>query len=103
VPNELDSAKGIFGHIRLYTTSEMEAAMSKLGFFLERSLTESNAAGYRGSSAKSFRSRIYRLYERAEAKIGFLRRMGDTWYMAFRKAIAKDSAPQLVELEKLPS
>jgi SAM-dependent methyltransferase len=103
VPNELDSAKGIFGHIRLYTTSEMEAAMSKLGFFLERSLTESNAAGYRGSSAKSFRSRIYRLYERAETKIGFLRRMGDTWYMAFRKAIAEESAPQFVELDKLPS
>ena len=25
------------------------------------------------------------LYERAEAKIGFLPRMGDTWYMAFLK------------------
>jgi SAM-dependent methyltransferase len=85
MPDELDSAKGIFGHIRLYTPSEMEAGMSKLGFSLERSLTESNTAAYRGSYEKPFRRRLYRLYERLEARIGFLRRMGDTWYMAFRK------------------
>ena len=85
MPDEMDSAKGIFGHIRLYTPSEMEAAMSKLGFSLDRSLTESDTAAYRGSYEKPFRRRIYRLYERLEAKIGFLRSMGDTWYMAFRK------------------
>ena len=88
MPSELDSARGTFGHIRLYTRSEMEVAMSKHGFSLERSLTESNNSAYRGSFAKSFHRRIYRLYERAEAKIRFLRRMGDTWYLAFRKCVS---------------
>jgi hypothetical protein len=59
--------------------------MSRLGFSLERSVIESNNSGYRGTSPGSWRRRIYRLYERAEAKIRFLRRMGDTWYLAFRK------------------
>ncbi len=85
MPNELDSAKDTFGHIRLYTCSEMEAAMSKLGFSLERSVTESNNSGYRGTSPKSWRRRIYRVYERLEERLAILRRMGDTWYMAFRK------------------
>lgn len=85
MPDEMESAKGIFGHIRLYTRSEIEAAMSKLAFSLECSLTESNVAAYRGSFVKPFRRRFYRLYERVEAHFAFLRRMGDTWYMAFRK------------------
>lgn len=88
MPDELDSAKGIFGHIRLYTPSEMESAMSKLGFSPERSVTESNVSGYRGTSPASWRRRIYRLYERAEERMEFLRRLGDTWYMAFRKNAA---------------
>jgi SAM-dependent methyltransferase len=85
MPNEANSADGVLGHIRLYTPSEMESAMSRLGFSLERSVIESNNSGYRGTSPGSWRRRIYRLYERAEAKIRFLRRMGDTWYLAFRK------------------
>jgi hypothetical protein len=85
MPNELDSAKDTFGHIRLYTRSEMEAAMSKLGFSLERSVIESNNSGYRGTSPTSWRRRIYRIYERLEERLTILRRMGDTWYMAFRK------------------
>jgi len=85
MPNRLDSAKDTFGHIRLYTRSEMEAAMSKLGFSLERSVIESNNSGYRGTSPKSWRRRIYRIYERLEERLAILRRMGDTWYMAFRK------------------
>jgi SAM-dependent methyltransferase len=89
MPNELDSAKGIFGHIRLYTPSEMEAAMSKLGFSLERSVLESNNSGYRGGSPGSLLRRIYRIYERLEERLAILRRMGDTWYMAFRKSVAK--------------
>jgi SAM-dependent methyltransferase len=85
MPNEVDFAAGTFGHIRLYTPSEMESAMSKLGFSLERCVLESNNSGYRGASAESWRRRIYRLYERAEERMGILRGLGDTWYMAFRK------------------
>jgi SAM-dependent methyltransferase len=84
MPDRLVSASDIFGHIRLYTTSEMESAMSKLGFSVERCTVESNNSGYRGTPG-SWRRRIYRLYERLEQTLPFLRSLGDTWYMAFRK------------------
>lgn len=86
MPDENPYAKEIFGHIRLYTPSEMESAMSKFGFCLLRSTIESNNSGYRGASPRSFRRRIYRLYERAEERMGLLRSLGDTWYMVFRKS-----------------
>jgi SAM-dependent methyltransferase len=82
---EIDSANGVFGHIRLYTPAEMKAALLKLGLSLEMSRMETNISGYRGSSPKSWRRRMYRLYERFEERLDVLRAMGDTWYMAFRK------------------
>ena len=85
MPNEMYRAKGTFGHIRLYTPLEVESAFSKLGFSLLRSVMESNNSGYRGASAKSWRRRIYRMYEGVEGRVGILRSLGDTWYMAFRK------------------
>ena len=86
MPDELAHAPGLFGHIRLYTPSEMQAAMSKQGFTLERCVTESNNSGYRGTSDRSWRRLVYRAYESVEGKLGIFRLMGDTWYMAFRKA-----------------
>ena len=83
MPDEL-YGKGVFGHIRLYTTAEMESAVCKLGFLVERSITESNNSGYRGTPG-SFRRRLYRLYERLEGMLPMLRGLGDTWYLAFRK------------------
>ena len=88
MPDEMESAKGIFGHIRLYTRSEMESAMSRLGFSLENSLIESNVSAYRGTFPGNWRRRIYRLYEYLEETLPILRRMGDTWYLAFRKHAA---------------
>jgi SAM-dependent methyltransferase len=88
MPNELPAAKGIFGHIRLYTPSEIELAMSKLGFVLERRVMESNNSGYRGTSPRSFQRRLYRAYEWAEVRLPILRSLADTWYMVFRKRIA---------------
>jgi 2-polyprenyl-3-methyl-5-hydroxy-6-metoxy-1,4-benzoquinol methylase len=85
MPDENARAKGVFGHIRLYTPAEMQSAMAKLGFALERCVIESNNSGYRGTSDRSLRSRIYRMYERLESRVGLLRSLGDTWYMAFRK------------------
>ena len=85
MPDEIDCAKGIFGHIRLYTRLEMESAMSRLGFSLVRCVMESNNSGYRGVGGGSWRRRIYRMYERAEERLGILRGLGDTWYIAFRK------------------
>ena len=85
MPDESDRAKGIFGHIRLYTPAEMQSAMAKLGFALERCVIESNNSSYRGTSDRSWRRRIYRIYEHLEGKVGMLRNLGDTWYMAFRK------------------
>ena len=84
MPDKQPSAGDTFGHIRLYTRSEMAVAMAKLGFSLERSRVESNNSGYRGPH-KSWRRRLYRGYERVERLLPFLRSMGDTWYMAFRK------------------
>ena len=84
MPNEIDS-RGVFGHIRLYTPAEMKAALLELGFAPEYSRIETNVSGYRGKSPKSWRRRMYRLYERLEERLEILRGMGDTWYMAFRK------------------
>lgn len=87
MPDHTESADGLFGHIRLYTPSETELAMSRLGFSLERCIIESNNSGYRGQP-RSWRRRMYRLYERLEEILPFLSPMGDTWYMAFRKRAA---------------
>ena len=85
LPEYVAHANGTFGHIRLYTPDEMILMMGKLGFTLERSALESNNSAYRGSSSKSLRRRLYRLYETAEQCFDFLRTFGDTWYMVFRK------------------
>jgi len=85
MPNELEAAKGMYGHIRLYTQSEMQAAMSKLGFTPERCVIESNNSGFRGASRKSWKRRIRALYEYAEGGMGFLRGLGDTWHIVFRR------------------
>lgn len=87
MPDEMTFAKGVFGHIRLYTPQEMNLAMSRLGFGLERSVIESNNSGFRGTPG-SWRRRLHRLYERLEERLPFLSPMGDTWYMAFRKPAA---------------
>jgi 2-polyprenyl-3-methyl-5-hydroxy-6-metoxy-1,4-benzoquinol methylase len=84
LPTEADSANGMFGHIRLYTPSEVVSKLAMLGFRLERSEIETNISGYR-ASAKSLRRRMYALYERLEERIGMLRGLGDTYYLAFRK------------------
>jgi SAM-dependent methyltransferase len=88
MPNEVPTAKGTFGHIRVYIPSEVESAMSTLGFALERCIFESNNSGYRGTSPRSFQRRLYRLYERVEGRLKILRSLGDTWYMVFRKKTA---------------
>jgi len=85
MPDEVGYAKGTFGHIRLYTVSEVNSAMAKRGFFLERSVAESNNSGYRGTSNGSWRRHAHFLYEQLERRIPVLRPMGDTWYIAFRK------------------
>lgn len=85
MPDEVDYAKGTFGHIRLYTMAEVRLAMSKRDFSLERSVLESNNSGYRGTSERSCRRRAYRIYEQLERAVALLQPLGDTWYMAFRK------------------
>lgn len=85
LPDHVAVAKGLFGHIRLYTPDEMKLLMSRLEFSLERVVLESNNSVYRGKSAKSLRRRLYRLYEMAEEGLPLLRGFGDTWYMVFRK------------------
>jgi len=85
LPDETSYAKGVFGHIRLYTPAEMEVVMSRLGFSLEKSVLESNNSGYRGTSPASWHRRIHRFYEFIEAKLGFLRVLADSWFIAFRK------------------
>lgn len=87
LPDEYGFAKGVFGHIRMYTCAEMDIVMARYGFSLLQCVFESNNSGYRGTSPKSFRRRIRRLYERTEQQIGFLRPMGDTWHMAFRRKV----------------
>jgi 2-polyprenyl-3-methyl-5-hydroxy-6-metoxy-1,4-benzoquinol methylase len=83
MPNEI--AKGIFGHIRLYTPAEMHSAMAKRGLTLERCEMESNNSGYRGNSDRSWVRRVHRMYEYLEGKLRIFGALGDTWYMAFRK------------------
>ena len=68
-PNEI--GKGIFGHIRLYTPAEIQSAMSKRGFTLERCEMESNNSGYRGNSDRSWARRVHRMYEYLEGKLGY--------------------------------
>jgi 2-polyprenyl-3-methyl-5-hydroxy-6-metoxy-1,4-benzoquinol methylase len=86
MPNEI--GKGIFGHIRLYTPAEIQSAMSKRGFTLERCQMESNNSGYRGNSDRSWIRRAHRMYEYLESKLGILDSLGDTWHVAFRKTAA---------------
>jgi hypothetical protein len=87
MPDQIEYVDGLFGHIRLYTTSEVERAMSGLGFSLERCKIESNNSGFRGTPG-SWRRRMHRLYEVLEERLPFLSPMGDTWHMAFRKRAA---------------
>jgi hypothetical protein len=84
MPDEIESAKGVFGHIRLYTPTEMKAALQKLGFRLECSHMETNISGYRGKP-RGWRRRMYQIYEGVEERVGLLRGLGDTWYLGFRK------------------
>jgi len=85
LPEYLEVAQGIFKHIRLYTPAEMKCLMGQLGFHVECSAMESNNSAYRGKSPKSMYRRMYRLYERIEQRVGFLRGLADTWYFVFRK------------------
>ena len=87
MPNEI--GKGIFGHIRLYTPAEIQSAMAKRGFTLERCEMESNNSGYRGNSERSWVRRVHLMYEYLEGKLGMLSGLGDTWHMAFRKIAAQ--------------
>jgi SAM-dependent methyltransferase len=93
MPDELETAKGMYGHIRLYTRSEMESAMSKHGFTAERCVIESNNSGFRGTSQNSWKRRIRRLYEYAESGMGFLQGLGDTWHIAFRRTSESSIEP----------
>jgi SAM-dependent methyltransferase len=85
MPDEISYAKGMFGHIRLYTPAEIQTHLAKLNFTVARCALESNNSEYRGGSPSSLYRRIYRWYERLEAKVGLLRRFADTWYMVARK------------------
>jgi SAM-dependent methyltransferase len=87
LPDEQSFAKGVFGHIRLYTLSEIKTHLEKFNFTVERCALESNNSEYRGSSAKSLYRRIYRMYERIEGSVGILRSLADTWYVVARKRI----------------
>jgi 2-polyprenyl-3-methyl-5-hydroxy-6-metoxy-1,4-benzoquinol methylase len=89
MPNEI--AKGIFGHIRLYTPAEIQSAMAKRGLTLERCEMESNNSGYRGNSDRSWVRRVHRMYEYLEGKLGILGCVADTWHMAFRKTAANST------------
>jgi SAM-dependent methyltransferase len=86
LPDEPECAPGVFPHIRLYTPSEMQLTMAKFGFAVEQCVIESNNSAFRGSSPKSWKRRIRRMYEYVEGRLEFLRCMGDTWHMAFRRA-----------------
>jgi SAM-dependent methyltransferase len=88
IPNRSAYAKGTFGHIRVYTPAEMQSIMAQYGFSMEEIVLESNNSAYRGPRPRSLRRRLYRLYERVEAYVNFLRPMADTWYMVFRKDAA---------------
>ena len=85
MPDEMATARGVFGHIRLYTQKEFAGAMSRHGFTIERTEMETNISGYRGASDESLRRRLYQWYERLEARVRILRPLADTWYMVLRK------------------
>ncbi len=85
LPDEMSTAKGIFGHIRLYTPAEVKKHLARFGFSLQRVVLESNNSGYRGQGSGGLHRKLYRLYERLEEKVHILRKFGDTWYMVFRK------------------
>jgi SAM-dependent methyltransferase len=85
LPDEMPTAKGIFGHIRLYTPTEVQAHLAKFGFTQQRLVLESNNSGNRGNGSGGLHRKLYRWYERLEEKVSVLRRFGDTWYMVFRK------------------
>ena len=93
MPNEI--GKGILGHIRLYTPAEIQSAMSKRGFTVERCEMESNNSGYRGGSDRSWVRRVHRMYEYLESKLGILDSLGDTWHMAFRKNAADSTSASI--------
>ena len=90
MPDEMSYAAGTYGHIRLYTTAEISRAMERLGFEKLRCEIESCNAGYRGASERSLLRRSYRLYERLERLLPPLKRLGDTWYVAFAKGPARE-------------
>jgi SAM-dependent methyltransferase len=85
LPDEMEIARGVFRHIRMYTPAEIKYMMSRLGFRVEGSAMESNNSTYRGKSANSVYRRMYRLYEGVEQRLGFLRSLADTWFFVFRK------------------
>jgi len=95
LPSDNPLAKGVFGHIRLYTPEEIGSLMGQLGFSAECSVLESNNSTYRGASSKSFRRRLYAFYERVEQRCKFLRSLGDTWYIVFRKNAAATNWPAM--------
>ncbi len=85
LPESMSVAKDVFGHIRLYTPAEVQSYFKKFDLSQERCVLESNNSGNRGSGSGGAHRKFYRLYERVEEKVGALRRLGDTWYMVFRK------------------
>jgi len=91
LPDEMEIARGVFKHIRMYTPEEIKFMMSRLGFRVEYSAMESNNSTYRGKSARSMYRRMYRLYEGVEQRLGFLRTLADTWYFVFRKTAVDEA------------
>jgi SAM-dependent methyltransferase len=87
LPDYMAVAHGSYGHIRLYTPAEAARHFAKFGFVLERTVLESNNSANRGSGPNSIHSRLYRFYERVEENFSLVRRLGDTWYSVFRKAV----------------
>jgi predicted SAM-dependent methyltransferase len=57
-PDEMEIARGVFKHIRLYTPAEITHIVLRLGFRVEGSAIESNNSAYRGKSAKSMYRRM---------------------------------------------
>lgn len=103
LPNHNPVANGVFGRIRLYTPDEIGSMMGQHGFSVECSLLECNNSAYRGAAPKSLRRRLYALYERIEQRLEFLRSLGDTWYMVFRKnAVAAQLSVHEPENKKMP-
>jgi SAM-dependent methyltransferase len=87
LPDHMATANGTFGHIRLYTPDEVAVHFKKFGFSLERRVLESNNSAFRGKGSGGLHRKLYRVFERLEEKISPLRKLGDTWYMVFRKSV----------------